>query len=575
MIKLISRLTILCLLMSCSEDKESEIKPDPQDVLIESIAISGNNITDGGESQFSVSILPTNATNKHVVWSSSKVEIATVSQAGLVTAVANGTIILSAQAKDASGISGKKSVLVSGVQIAVESLSISGAKDITNAQPLQLTADILPNSATNKRVSWTIDDSSLGTISQQGLFTPIKNGQVTITATSEANQNATDAVIVEISGFNDPNLGLSSAEEIRYAISIAQPGDQITIQAGTYEFFSKLSLSKSGTSSQPIILQANSSQTDRVVFDFSAMSVQSSNRGVSLSGSYWHIKGIDIRNAGDNGMFISGSTNTIENCSFYNNSDTGLQLGNAAANNLILNCDAYNNIDPSNGNADGFAAKMDVGSNNIFEGCRAWNNSDDGYDGYLRGADNVTTVYKNCWAFLNGYFENGVRTAGDGNGFKTGGSDNKLLKHHVTMTNCVAARNAVDGFDHNSNRGDIQIDNASAYKNGRNISFGTSNIASSLTLRNALSFGGANADSFNATTTTVSHNSWQNGLSASQNDVISVDVDLLKSPRNRDGSLPDIDFLKLKGTSPLIDQGMDVGLPYLGAAPDLGAFELK
>ncbi len=37
--------------------------------------------------------------------------------------------------------------------------------------------------------------------------------------------------------------------------------------------------------------------------------------------------------------------------------------------------------------------------------------------------------------------------------------------------------------------------------------------------------------------------------------------------------LPDIDFLRLRENSDLIDKGTNVGLPYNGDAPDLGAFE--
>src|SRR6185312_11329634 len=44
-------------------------------------------------------------------------------------------------------------------------------------------------------------------------------------------------------------------------------------------------------------------------------------------------------------------------------------------------------------------------------------------------------------------------------------------------------------------------------------------------------------------------------------------------PRQADGSLPDVDFLKLAAASRLIDKGTDVGLAYAGSAPDLGAYE--
>ncbi|QEF98296.1 hypothetical protein Mal15_23470 [Stieleria maiorica] len=45
-------------------------------------------------------------------------------------------------------------------------------------------------------------------------------------------------------------------------------------------------------------------------------------------------------------------------------------------------------------------------------------------------------------------------------------------------------------------------------------------------------------------------------------------------PRKPDGSLPDIG-LQLDRRSHLIDAGLDVGLPFSGKAPDLGAFEIE
>ena len=46
-----------------------------------------------------------------------------------------------------------------------------------------------------------------------------------------------------------------------------------------------------------------------------------------------------------------------------------------------------------------------------------------------------------------------------------------------------------------------------------------------------------------------------------------------RGPRNADGSLPNLSFLKLRSGSQMIDRGKDVELPYSGAAPDLGAYQ--
>ena len=364
---------------------------------------------------------------------------------------------------------------------------------------------------------------------------------------------------------------VTTPQELLDAIEAAVPGENIYVRGGDYSFSNTIEIKKSGTAGNMISLLAHPADDTRPKFDFSAMSESSSNRGMELEGSYWHIMGIDVFKAGDNGMLITGSNNLVEFCTFSECADTGLQLGSGAASNTILNCDSYFNADSSLENADGFASKLDVGSGNKFVGCRAWQNLDDGWDGYLRGADNVTTTYENCWAIMNGYLKDGSLGAGDGNGFKTGGSDNKDLKHNAIYLQCIAVGNKTDGFDHNSNRGEVTIYNSAAYDNGRNYGFSNTNPLELLTIKNSVALG--ETGSINATTLDVTNNSWMDGIVTSHEDFESIDYSELLAPRQEDGSLPDVDFFHLKADSDLIDKGVDVGLPYNGAAPDLGPFE--
>lgn len=364
---------------------------------------------------------------------------------------------------------------------------------------------------------------------------------------------------------------VSTSQEILDAIAAAIPGENIYIRGGEYTFNSTIEIRTSGSAGNLISLLAHPNDDSRPKFDFSSMAENSSNRGIKLEASYWHIKGIDVYKAGDNGMLINGNNNMIEFCTFSECSDTGLQLDNGAANNTILNCDSFFNADSSLENADGFAAKLNVGTGNKFVGCRAWRNLDDGWDGYLRNNDNVTTTYENCWAIENGYLKDGSPSGGDGNGFKTGGSDNKDLKHNAILMNCIAVGNAFDGFDHNSNRGEVILYNCSAYANGRNYAFGNTNPLSKLTIKNSNVLG--DVGSLNATTVDISHNSWMEGIDTTPEDFESLDYKELTGPRKEDGSLPDVSFFHLTSGSDLIDKGVDVGLPFNGSAPDLGAFE--
>jgi hypothetical protein len=68
------------------------------------------------------------------------------------------------------------------------------------------------------------------------------------------------------------------------------------------------------------------------------------------------------------------------------------------------------------------------------------------------------------------------------------------------------------------------------------------------------------------------NNSW-NGFTIKAADFRSLDPNGIDGPRRADGSLPRLPFLRPSPVSSLIDAGADVGLPYEGHAPDLGAFE--
>jgi hypothetical protein len=70
------------------------------------------------------------------------------------------------------------------------------------------------------------------------------------------------------------------------------------------------------------------------------------------------------------------------------------------------------------------------------------------------------------------------------------------------------------------------------------------------------------------------NNSWNLAVTVSSTDFVSLGYSGAAGPRNADGSLPAINFLKLAAGSDLIEKGVNVGLPYSGSAPDLGAYEL-
>lgn len=371
----------------------------------------------------------------------------------------------------------------------------------------------------------------------------------------------------------DSNPGTidSPLKTIPSAIAKVNAGDSIILRSGNHTYTNTISISKSGTGTAKIYLV--SYKDEHPVLDFSGMSLDGSNQGIKLSGNYWFLKGFSVKGAGDNGLLIQGgSNNRIEFCEFFENRDAGCQLKGGAANNQIINCDSYYNMDPGEGNADGFSPKMDVGTGNYFYGCRSWQNSDDGWDGYLRGTDDVTTTLENCWCFKNGYRKDGSESKGNGNGFKMGGSDDKSLMHNFILKNCLSFQNRVKGFDQNNNKGSMTIYNCTAFSNGINYKIDGTILGNGKTLivANCISAG---AGSVSLAGGTMKTNSWMSPFSVSNSDFISVDPSNITGPRKADGSLPDIAFLHLAAGSDLIDAGTIVEVPFFGSKPDLGCFE--
>jgi hypothetical protein len=351
------------------------------------------------------------------------------------------------------------------------------------------------------------------------------------------------------------------------AVSLSGPDSLIYMRDGIYYDSTTVSLNKSGQPDKYIKLWAYPGE--KPIIDFSGQPVGTSSRGLRLSHNYWHIKGLEIRNAKDNGIHISSWYNIVEACVIYNCNDTGIQISNGGSYNLILNCDSFLNNDPLNNgeNADGFAAKLGIGPGNIFRGCRAWDNSDDGYDMY-EAAD--TVFVDSCWAFRNGYNIWGFPNfQGDGNGFKLGG--NFYADPHKIIRS-VAFDNASKGFDQNNNTAGITLYNNTSWRNqSRNYSFPSAPSSGVHVLKNNISYQGSNNITSGSEQET---NSWQ-GFTVTDSDFISLDTALATIPRDANDKIPHTDFLRLASGSLLINAGVNVGLPFNGSAPDLGAFETE
>ncbi len=111
-------------------------------------------------------------------WKSSSAKIATVSEDGLVTGLRSGNARISATTSD-----GTKKTITFTVKVAelIKEISISGSVMIAAEQKQNLQADILPESASNRKLEWTSSDDSIVRVNKN-------NGQITARKTDSIKQ---------------------------------------------------------------------------------------------------------------------------------------------------------------------------------------------------------------------------------------------------------------------------------------------------------------------------------------------------------------------------------------------------
>ena len=396
-------------------------------------------------------------------------------------------------------------------------------------------------------------------------------------------------IYVSPSGISTNDGTIGNPTTLQNAISTVSPGQTIYMRGGIYSVSSTILIARtnSGTAGNLKRIEAYSGETP--ILDFSAQAELPANRGIILDAFYWYFKGITIRNSGDNGMLLSGCNNTIDNCVFEKNRDTGLQLSrydvNATtisqwpSNNLILNCESFDNKDVGAENADGFAAKLTCGEGNIFRGCISHNNIDDGWDLYTKTETGPIGIilFENCVAYNNGILSTSSTSGtGDKNGFKLGGEG--IPVNHI-VRRCVAFGNGKHGFTDNNNLGSIEMSNNTSVNNAEsNFNFRTGGTHQ---FRNNVSYNSGQSDK-NSGTDVSSSNVWWISKKSTNGRIPAIvssiaDFVTLTPPtiiKNADGSPNLGDFATLNSNSDFIDAGVTAtGISFNGTTPDLGARE--
>ena len=138
-------------------------------------------------------VLPANATDRQVKWSSSNEKTVTVSDRGVIQAIAEGTSTIKAEA---GGKSATCAVTVEKTIVAVTEVTLDRTSlTLKVNETFTLSATVAPENATDKAVKWTTSDSGVVRVSN-GTVTAVGEGTAKITAAA-GGKSARCTVTVE------------------------------------------------------------------------------------------------------------------------------------------------------------------------------------------------------------------------------------------------------------------------------------------------------------------------------------------------------------------------------------------
>ena len=137
--------------------------------------------------RLTATVLPENAANKNVTWSSSDENVAKVNKNGRVTAVAEGNAVITVTTEEGNFKASCKVTVKANAPEEIDVESVSLDKTTLTLKPGTsdtLSATVAPEDATDKSLRWTSSNTNVATVDATGKVTAAGNGTAVITAST-------------------------------------------------------------------------------------------------------------------------------------------------------------------------------------------------------------------------------------------------------------------------------------------------------------------------------------------------------------------------------------------------------
>lgn len=210
----------------------SLVEKNLEAVPIESITIEGaptSSVEAGEVINLTAMVLPEEATDPTVTWTSSDTGVATVSDMGEVKTLTGGTVTITASNTDESvqsAVDITVVVLTSGIAVESEDLELIPGATAT------ISATVMPATASNKDFAWMSTNEDIATVDANGMVTAISLGQAEIMATTDEGGHK-DTIFVSVAA--DPVGGVVTSVDINQASVSVLAGDARTLSVTVTE----------------------------------------------------------------------------------------------------------------------------------------------------------------------------------------------------------------------------------------------------------------------------------------------------------------------------------------------------
>lgn len=194
-------------------------------ISVTGVSISGVSKVGVGEIvTLTALVSPTNASNRHVTWTSSDETILTVDDDGNLTGVALGTATVTVTTDD-GGYTASQEIEV--IRVAVTGVRLNGVPTLRVGEKYQMEAAIQPANATDKRLLWSSDNESVLRVDSTGMLTALtESRRVTVTVTT-VEGGYTASRTIRVSGFMYTLTDFAIAP----ADTVLSQGDTLTLTA--------------------------------------------------------------------------------------------------------------------------------------------------------------------------------------------------------------------------------------------------------------------------------------------------------------------------------------------------------